>query len=69
MIGPELLAGQFVAIVVAMYCLQCNTQNTVTSDYCEACGETLRPADQDDPANRTRRFERHPQFERNWRDL
>lgn len=53
-----------------MYCLHCNTQNAATAYYCEACGDALRPEDRaDEPAGGPRHLERHPQFERNWREL
>ena len=53
-----------------MFCLKCYFQNTVTADFCEACGEPLKPGEKcDQPPAHPRAIERHPAYERDWRQL
>lgn len=53
-----------------MFCLVCKTQNPASVEYCEGCGEPLRPGEKfDEPAANVRQIERHRIYERNGRDL
>ncbi len=53
-----------------MYCSECQTQNPVSSHYCEACGNILDPVERTESVNRPSHFnERHPSWEKNWSDL